>query len=339
MLLTAFAFLIAAWLATATVLRHAADWGLVHQPNHRSSHTRITPHGGGLGIVIAACLLPLVYFLLDQENPLILWIPALALVIAVTGLLDDIHHLPARVRLLFQTGSIIALLVVLDNVGDGLQGLGGLPLLPTLALLLFAGLWWLNLFNFMDGIDGLAGIQAIFMLLGAAGLAATFHSEAQDSLTWRWLIYLAIATIGFLLHNWPPARIFMGDTGSLFLAFMIFALALITVSHGWLSYPTWGILGSVFVSDATITLLRRAWSGQRWAEAHRSHAYQCLSRRWRSHRDVTLLALGINLLWVLPLAWFSLYWPDHAWWLLVLTYLPLIAGTWRAGAGTIQHDK
>lgn len=334
---TALVFLIAAWLATAMVLRHASVLGLVHQPNHRSSHTRITPHGGGLGIVIASCLLPLVYFLQGQVNPMILWVPALALIIAVTGLLDDIRNLSARLRLMFQSVVVASLLIALHNAPDyGLQEFAGLPLWLTTITLLFTGLWWLNLFNFMDGIDGLAGTQAIFMLLGAAGLITVFYPQAQDSVAWYWLVYLAIATIGFLLHNWPPARIFMGDTGSLFLAFMIFALALMTVSQGWMEYATWGILGSVFVVDASVTLLRRMQAGQRWTEAHRSHAYQRLARRWNSHRSVTLLTLGINLLWVLPLAGASLYAPDFAWYWLVVAYLPLMAGVWHSGAGKVE---
>lgn len=337
-MMTALIFLIAAWFATAVVLRHASVLGLVHQPNQRSSHTRITPHGGGLGIVLASCLLPLVYFLQDQVNPMILWVPLLALVIAVTGLLDDIRHLSARIRLLFQCIVVASLLAVLHNTPDyGLTPFAGLPLLLTTIALLFAGLWWLNLFNFMDGIDGLAGTQAIFMLLGTAGLITAFYPHAQDSVAWYWLVYLAIATIGFLLHNWPPAKIFMGDTGSLFLAFMIFALALMTISQGWMNYATWGILGSLFVTDASVTLIRRMQAGQRWTEAHRSHAYQRLARRWQSHRKVTLFVLNINLFWVLPLAWASLYMPDYAWYLLVLTYLPLVTGVWLVGAGKTEH--
>jgi Fuc2NAc and GlcNAc transferase len=253
-----------------------------------------------------------------------LWsISGLAFLLAALGLWDDVRHLPARTRFAVQVLLCALLLRVLG--GEAPLVLGG--------LLLFAGVWWVNLFNFMDGIDGIAASQAVFMLAAGAMLAAWLHPAAVDAVEWLWMLALAAATLGFLAFNWPPARIFMGDVGSTYLAFMIFALALLSVREGWLTYPAWLVLGAVFVADASVTLARRVLAGERWFEAHRSHAYQRLSRRWGSHRRVTLLVIGINLLWLAPLALASLVWPGAAWICVVLAYGPLVTAVILFGAG------
>jgi Fuc2NAc and GlcNAc transferase len=204
-------------------------------------------------------------------------------------------------------------------------------------LLLLAGVWWINLFNFMDGIDGIAGAQAVFMLLGAAALAAWTNADVISSPVWMLMLCVAAATVGFLLLNWPPAKIFMGDVGSTWLAFMVFALALLSVQAGWLSYATWLVLAAVFVTDATVTLLTRLLRGERWYEAHRNHAYQKLARRWGGHRPVTLRAVAVNMLWLAPLAGACTAWPQWAFWWLLLAYAPLVIGAMVLGAGRSER--
>jgi Fuc2NAc and GlcNAc transferase len=92
-------------------------------------------------------------------------------------------------------------------------------------------------------------------------------------------------------------------------------------------------LGALFAADATVTLVTRIARGERWHHAHRSHAYQRLSRRWRAHQPVTLLAIAINLLWLAPLAWACQLWPDFAWLIVAIAYAPLLAGAFALGAG------
>jgi Fuc2NAc and GlcNAc transferase len=261
-------------------------------------------------------------------------IPGLSLLIASTGLLDDIRHMPAGVRLAIQTIACSLLVAGLSGVSlDVSPSDAGFGSPGFWALAVVAGVWWINLFNFMDGIDGIAGAQGVFMLGVAACLGAVFHPPAVQTAPWIWMIALSIATLGFLRYNWPPARVFMGDVGSTYLAFMILALSMISVRDGWLSYPCWLILGALFVTDATATLLRRALAGERLTEAHRSHAYQKLSRLWGSHRHVTLLAMGVNVLWLVPLAWASLVWPHRAFSITGLAYAPLVVGAVFLGAG------
>jgi len=200
-------------------------------------------------------------------------------------------------------------------------------------LAFLGGVWMINLYNFMDGIDGLAAAQAIYMLGFACLAGVAFQGDAAFAQVGPWMLAVAGASAGFLWHNWAPARIFMGDIGSTFLAFTILALACLTLRAGWLSLPFWLILGALFISDATVTLLRRMTTGQAWLEAHRSHAYQRLSRRWGSHGRTSMLAIAINLAWLAPLAWLAMARPQWAPALVVLAYLPLVAATLVLKAG------
>jgi Fuc2NAc and GlcNAc transferase len=303
-----------AWVIAWAVCRHARNLALLHAPNDRSSHVDPTPHGGGLGIVVAGLLAAAWLGMMDSATGL--KVMGLSMTIALLGLWDDMHPLAAAPRLLVQTLAC----------GAAAAWLGDASGMAELLLILIAGVWWVNLFNFMDGIDGLAAAQALFMLIAGALLAASFAPESAQLVTWRWMWLLAAATGGFLLHNWPPAKIFMGDVGSTFLGFVLFALALVSHREGWMPFSAWMILGALFVVDATITLLTRVYRGERWYEAHRSHVYQQLARKWGAHLPVTLLATAINLGCLAPLAYLVMVRPDLSWLGLVLAYGPLTLG-------------
>ena len=338
---------LATWLVTGLVVRFASRLGLVHQPNHRSSHFQMVPHGGGLGFVLMGSAAG---FWLgwggggSSDGPLQSMLVC-SLLLAIVGLADDIWQVPAKMRFGVQALSLFALLWLL---GD-LPALGPLNGWVMLGLVFLVGLWWVNLFNFMDGIDALAVVQAFSMLVSAAGLVAWSNPDAVDSSLWWMMLFIASATAGFLRFNWPPARIFMGDVGSLWLGFSIFALALLSIQAGWLIYGAWLILAALFVTDATVTLLTRMMRGERWYEAHRSHAYQRLSRhfspqrmdtcqaRFWGHRRVTLGALLINLFWLSPLALGAVLWPQWMWVLVVIAYLPLVAVALLVGSGRPDH--
>jgi Fuc2NAc and GlcNAc transferase len=323
MLMTA----VVAWAGAWAVWRMAPRLGLVAVPNARSSHHRPTPHGGGLGLVMAGSLTG--GWLAWQDGMTLLGeVLALAAVLALVGLRDDLHPVPARVRFAVQTAVCTGLL--------GLLGLPGASLLVLLTALL-AGLWWVNLFNFMDGIDGLAAAQALFMLGAAALLSAWGHPERLAQPLWVMMPCLAAAAAGFLLINWPPARIFMGDVGSTWIAFMILALALLSIQAGWLHALTWVILGCGFIVDASVTLGVRILTGQRWTEAHRTHAYQHLARRWHSHGRVTLAMAAFNLLWLMPLAAAVQLAPQWGLALLALAVAPALLAALRWGAGRVDH--
>lgn len=346
--LPAIVAVVVSWTVTAWVCSQAEHLRLVDAPNHRSSHVQPTPRSGGLGIVSAG-LVSGGWLVLEQApvDAQLCVVIALSLLIAVVGLWDDIRPLSATVRFGVQVAVCGGLLVVLGDMTPALNPLSltekegvafGAWIFP--ALLLLAGVWWINLFNFMDGIDGLAGQQAVFMLVAAAVGVAIGHPEAMSHPVWLWMLCLAAATVGFLFLNWPPARIFMGDVGSTYLAFMIVFFSLASVFAGWLSYPVWLILAALFVTDATVTLVRRMVQGERWHEAHRTHAYQRLARRLGGHRPVTFLAAGINIFWLAPLAWVCLdYRPAWEWWMVGLAYAPLVSGVVFAGAGRREQDN
>lgn len=312
---------VGSWLAVAYVTQYARR-RLVDTPNERSSHTEPTPRGGGVGLVlthvfglIAACALGV------MTVQLAIAIVGGGSLVAFIGFLDDHKHVPASRRLachLLACGWVVYWLGALDS------GVGWI----VLAVLCLT--WFLNLFNFMDGIDGLAGVQAISMSAAAAILLYTGGHDSE--FVWP-LASLAASSLGFLVWNWPPARIFLGDVGSGYIGFAIGALALGTVVNRQLSVWVWLILGGAFIADASVTLMRRVARRERVHEAHRSHSYQRLSRHWGSHRSVTLLFLVVNLLWLTPLAALAAAYPMRGPALAAIAWIPLIFGALLAGSG------
>lgn len=315
--------------ATWLVLRKAEPLGLVATPNARSSHTRRTPTGGGAGIALAVTLALGVAAFGDPLR--FLSVALVGLVVAAVGFADDRLALPAWVRLVVQIAAVAATLGFAVPL-DGLAAATGLPL-PALivgAVAAVAMIYWINLFNFMDGIDGIAAAQAIFMS-GAAVVLLVLRGSGDTTEMWLFLA-IAAASLGFLIFNWPPAKIFMGDVGSTYLGYALAALALLTIAEGRIGLAQWAILAAAFAVDASVTLVRRLLRGERIAEAHRLHAYQALSRRWGSHRPVTLCFIALNVVWLLPLAWLAAT-PGWAGGALALAYLPLIALAFIFGSG------
>lgn len=317
------------------IIRKADRLGLVQAPVARSSHVRPTPTGGGIGIVAGALVAGL---MLPGGGSLSLILLLLGFVIALTGLIDDWRPLSARVRLPVQALAIGVAIWVTGAVQIFAPDGGLLLSAIGVLVLLLAGVWWINLFNFMDGIDGIASQQAVVMMVSAMIACSIGSPDAAGTWIWWMMGAVAVASLGFLLFNWPPARIFMGDAGSTFLGFILFAAALVTMTEGWLSLPQWLLFAALFASDATVTLLVRILRGENPAEAHRSHAYQRLSRRFGGARPVTLTALLVNALILLPIA---LLVPAGwtAWAVTVFVYAILVCIILWAGAGLADQEK
>lgn len=333
-----------AWFVTGFVIRYAGYFRLVQIPNSRSSHVTPTPSGGGLGFIVSASLVGLAWTIYSS------WVVGfvlliLALVVAFVGLTDDVRPLSAKLRFSIQLALGAGALLLIGKIP-------AISFDPVLSLkidgwflwgvLLFAFVWWINLFNFMDGIDGIAGVQGLLMLLICAGLALISNPSALDDPLWVLMLCIVAAISGFLIYNWPPAKIFMGDVGSTWLAFMIFVLALLTVQDGWLAYSVWLIMSAIFVTDTSMTLIARMLRGESWYSAHRNHAYQRLSRRWQNdrkagHRAVTLTVVFINLFWLAPLSVVTIYFPSHTWLWLLIAYTPIVICVWLLGAGRPDH--
>jgi len=332
--------LVVSLVLTAVVRWHALRAGVLDVPNARSSHTQPTPRGGGLAIVASVCLAVAYLWGIDGTVGAELGIAVLGGggLVAAVGYLDDRMGLSAAVRF---GAHLLAAIMAMSLLGVRELAAAALPALPdplAAVILVIATAWALNLFNFMDGVDGIAAAEAAFVA-GAAACLAGWVSVESDAGLRVLLLGVAAACLGFLVWNWAPAKIFMGDVGSGFLGYVLAVMAMASLLTGALSVWTWLILTSLFVADATVTLLRRIVRGERWYAAHRSHAYQWLARRWSSHSRVTLALSVINLAVVLPLAWWSVENPADASMLAVGVLVAAIITVLACGAGRPERAQ
>jgi len=302
-------------------------------PNERSSHLTPTPRGGGLSFVAASLVGFLLLFLNNTLNHAdLLALSCAGAIVAIAGYLDDRKKISgATIRLVLH---VIAAIVLVVGIGFPSQislfdrtistGVVG-SILGVIYLV-----WLLNLFNFMDGTDGIAASEAIFIALAGAFLNYHVLSHANHSDA---AIVLAASTFGFLLYNWSPAKIFMGDVGSGYLGIVVGGLSLMAAKQQHELLWVWIILLAVFVSDATITLIRRLARKQKPHVAHRSHAYQHLAIRFNSHAKVSLIVLAINIVWLLPIAFLVADNQIPGTTGVVIAYVPLLIAALILGAG------
>lgn len=295
----------AGWCLTAACVSSAITFvvstvadslSLLDRPNERSSHVRPTPRGGGIGIVAVGGLAVLVLWLVGIGGPPgKAWLFGAALGIAAVSGLDDVttvsHHLRLAVHVAAAAVAAIAMgpfrTVDLGDFGMVNLGLAAWPL----SIVWIVGMT--NAFNFMDGIDGIAGLTAVV----AMGVVACGFALAGEPYAAALAASLSAAACGFLVWNWHPARIFMGDVGSAFLGFLIAALPLLGSgpTRAWL-LPAVVLVMWPFLFDTLFTLLRRLGKGENVFEAHRSHLYQRLVIAGWSHRTVALLYGGMGCL-------------------------------------------
>jgi Fuc2NAc and GlcNAc transferase len=269
------------WLLTGARRRYALRSELLDMPTERSLHRAPTPRGGGaaVALVTVAGLAAGVWVGMIPAD--LAWALGVGgALVAGVGWMDDRRGVSARVR---ATVHAAAACWAASCIWGAIT--------PAAVAGLVCIMWAINLYNFMDGIDGLAGAEAgsvgiiagaLFLMAGRGDLAAV-------------AFLVAAAAAGFLGWNWPPARIFMGDVGSGFLGFTFGALSLIAGRSGALPLALCLLLAGVFAFDATITLLRRAARGERWHQAHRSHAYQRLVQSGSTHAEVTGGVVLVNL--------------------------------------------
>ncbi|KAF0101277.1 MAG: putative undecaprenyl phosphate N-acetylglucosaminyltransferase [bacterium] len=259
------------WLTLAWLLRRGGRMPMDH-PNERSLHATPTPRIGGVGIMAGVAVASLV---LADAGLFPVMLGAFAL--AGVSLADDVRGLPVRVRFLAHFVAAAGCLFVLGLTGWAL-------LAGTLAVV-----WMTNLYNFMDGSDGLAGGMAAIgfgALAGAAWLGGAPGLAAFSAA-------IAAAALAFLRYNFPPARLFMGDAGSIPLGFLAAALGILGIQQGVWHWSVPLLAFSPFIVDATVTLAQRVLRGERVWQAHRSHYYQRLVRMGYSHRRLAGVAYGV----------------------------------------------
>lgn len=296
-------------------------------PNDRSSHSRPVPRGGGLAIV-AICLVGwwgLLAFWPDCGWSGIASFGVGALLIAIVSWIDDVRSLPSALR--FAVHSVAAILVILAYgywrtvtlplVGDVSLGWLGMPIV----FLWIVGLT--NAYNFMDGIDGIAATQAVVAGLGWVILGYQCEQWATTTLA----LLVTASSLGFLFHNWHPARIFMGDVGSAFLGFTFAFLALMAGQEDSRLSLAGVLLVWPFVLDSAFTFLRRLRKGEPVFAAHRSHLYQRLIVAGWSHTRTTVLYLGLDLVGLILALMFANR-CEMADWLIVAGLPAVVCGLW-----------
>lgn len=288
MLLAAGVTAVVTGVLTPALARWARRRQLLDVPNHRSSHRVATPRLGGVAMIAGVLAGIAISSLSSAPGPNVAIVLGGAVVIGVVGLVDDVRHLPAVLRLVMHVAVALAVVSAVPATWPA-------PNLPPFAATGIAVLWIValtNAFNFMDGIDGIAGLQA---LIGGAGWTAVGLLTGTGELVMLGLL-MAAASAGFLLYNWHPASVFMGDAGSGFFGFLFGAMPLLA---GAGEAPAW--LAGVFLMwpflfDTGFTLLRRASRGENVLAAHRSHVYQRLIVTGGTHSAIAALYGGLALL-------------------------------------------
>lgn len=296
--------------AVAFVISFLAGWpaygllvwcDVIDRPNKRSSHARPTARGGGLAI-LAAIFLVGGWLGLNDSSRVLAWLLGAVLMVAAVSMLDDLRGLSASVRFAAHVTASVGVLAALGLSGWKLELVGGTgwSIPPFLAAAL--GVLWLvghtNAFNFMDGINGIAAGQATVAGLGMGAIAGVATGQ-WTSPAIGFCFVVGGAAAGFLPHNFPRARMFMGDVGSAPLG-MILAALVLWLAHdvGWWLLIPLSLVHSSFVLDPAMTLIRRAVRHERLYEAHREHFYQRLVRAGHSHLVVTTVELLLGAMTV-----------------------------------------
>jgi UDP-N-acetylmuramyl pentapeptide phosphotransferase/UDP-N-acetylglucosamine-1-phosphate transferase len=287
------------WAGVAVLIRLAPRFGLMDRPNHRSLHSTVTPRGGGIGLVAVVMLGGIILVPTVAPSPVLPLVVVLlaALSIAEVSLHDDFHPLAPGLRLACHFAAAAIVVWVLggfrwfDLPGGLVADFHGFG--TVLTVVWIVGLT--NVYNFMDGIDGLAGLQGV--MAGAAWATAGLVLRAPVIVVLGGL--LAGGGAGFLVHNWSPAKIFMGDVGSAFLGFSFGVLPLLALGLAARAGAPPEFLGRLpvfaalvvwpFVADGLLTFIRRALKREKVWTAHRSHLYQRLVQNGWSHAQVTVL--------------------------------------------------
>jgi len=320
------AFLVS-YLLLRGMLRHGIAQAVLDQPNERSLHQHPVPRIGGIALMVGVGT---GWITLGGPNAWLLLASAGALVIV--SALDDWRGLPIAWR--FITHALVAAAYLFVTMYSNLGML-------SLFVLWIGIIWMINLYNFMDGSDGLAGGMALIGF-GCYGLAAWLGGDPELSLL---NLSLAAAAAGFLLFNFHPAKVFLGDAGSVPLGFLAAAMGL----TGWERelWPGWFplLVFSPFIVDATVTLLKRLIRGEKVWQAHRSHYYQRLVQMGWGHRKTALTeyllmgAVGLSAVWTIKMASPTQYGLITVWAALYLVMMRVTDKRWsQHRTNTPQHE-
>lgn len=320
-------------ILTGLIRQLCLVFDIVDHPSQRRTHRGITPRGGGISIVIV--FMSFILFYQFSKNYYFALLPVIP--IALMGFWDDVSSLSARVRLFVQFLCASLSIYMIDDYQVFCQILGfNLPYWFCIIMATFFIVWSTNLYNFMDGVNGLAGIEALCF---SSFMAYLSMNDLQYEWGYLWMI-LACGAGGFLVWNFPVAKIFLGDIGSYFFGFVfsVLLMKVATVHSQWF----WSgiIVLGYFIVDATLTLMVRIWNQFSLTEAHRTHAYQMLWKKFnQSHSIVTMSILILNLCWLMPWAYLVAKSEVPVIYGLIISYLPILYLVLTSKAGTVEALK
>jgi Fuc2NAc and GlcNAc transferase len=277
--------LIVSFILTWVTKRISLKNRILDVPNERSSHSIPTPRGGGLAIVISWYIGITVMFIMGTVDKNLYFALMSGIFLAVISVIDDVIDLRPSIRIVTQLVTVILAFYFLNGIQPVLvfdKDLIPLALLYPVAIV--GMVWFINLYNFLDGIDGYASVEAI-------AIALAFYIFTGQTIT----LILIASIIGFLIWNWPKAKIFLGDVGSTQLGFIIVVLGINFHNENRVSIINWLTLTAPFWFDATLTLYRRWRNKEKLSHAHRKHIYQRLVQSGFSHLKVDILLSMVNL--------------------------------------------
>ncbi len=280
-------------------------------PNQRSSHLTATPRGGGLIITILWLVVGMIswyFFDLNYSDWLLFMLPAM--LIMLIGYADDRFEINIKLRFTVQfIAAILAVLLFYFHPEITISQFDSIQLHWLVYLIVLISLVWsTNLFNFLDGLDGYAATEAIFIFTLTGFLIHQSSNADFETAYLAWTI--SAMSVGFLLLNWPTAKIFMGDVCSGFLGFMFVIFAYYATAKIHVSILLFVYMYGLFWFDATVTLIRRIIKGDKWYQSHNLHAYQRLYQSGFSHLQVLLCNISINLI-IAGLVLWAYYQPTY----------------------------
>ena len=310
----------------------------IDKPEDRSIHKYPIPSAGGLSIIITFILYLLVLLAIYPPNNIshiILLVSVMP--VLIIGSIDDLKKIGVYKRLLVHTFSAIVIVYYFQIPDNSFS----VDLNSQSSYIIFfasivLSMWLMNLYNFMDGIDGYAATESIFVALSASLIA---YLNNPSSHIYIYLLGFGAANIGFLIRNWHPAKIFMGDAGSIstgcIFAFFIFYSG----SESVISIYTWLILLSIFVSDATYTLFVRIVTKKNIIKPHLTHAFHIITSSKKSQLFTVKTLIFVNILWVFPMAMLSIIYSNYHIMIAFVVYFPILLYLIKIGAGLDNRQK
>lgn len=318
-------FILAAVLTlvlTPLTVSYAHRTGMLDEPDPRRLHSGTVARGGGIIMVAVFCAALAVAPWVPGNllNQPVSWVVSLFVVLlSLLGYWDDHQPLPAAWRAGVQ---LVCATVLCLSLAPG----PGTPLSwLIITALIVACVWWINLFNFMDGSNGMAAAQALFLGAALGWLSLDNGADSPNPAALCSLLTGAVA-LGFLPWNFPKPRVFMGDVGSYGLAAMLAVSAAMALQQGLVNAATAMLLPAVFVVDASLTLLRRMSSGQRWYDAHREHLYQRLAAVGPGQGGALLIYALVNVAFIWPAVLLQRHWPERDLVITLTGYVVLAVG-------------